>query len=701
MKKNKKFMIASCLLFASLAVGATAVACAETNPVPSTPSGSTVEPTSKQNFAFAPEIFVDFGEYSKENIPNAVKGTTYKLFSATAEDVYGDTLPVTTRVYLNYLESTKSLATVTDGCVTPVHYGIYTVEYSATDVFGNVGTYTYDFTCEEIETLSLVLGTHETTTLAGVEIEIPQANVSNAFGNEKLTITATHKGGKVVYDLTDKTSFVPMYAGEYDVEYACSDYNLTVKRNYTLSVEKNDNPVFFGEADLPKYFIVGREYTLPSVEAYQFVTGDPVPVTPLISVKKGTEKAQSLNGNSFKADEEGALTFTYDIICGNNKQTKTYTAKAVSVGEAGPTFDIAKYFYTTDALVTANVKFTTIVAETDGASVEFINSLSAKAFSIKLSTDEFTTNFEAVNIYLKDRVDESIALKLTYANPGKSNSSFAVNDGVSQRTSNAESSIQLISYDNATRQVNFNSSVTINCPRSFKGFPSGMVNLSLEFVGVTGRSELSVYTINNQVISQDQGDFFAPEMWFTATDRSTFGLGEVIDIAKVECADVLDFDSKLYISVIAPSRGYAVSEKGVTLQNYTGSTEDCKFTATEYGSYLIRFVAEDSSGNTKMYAYSIIVKELVPPQVKLETKMPKTVKANEAFTVSNVIISDDVSAPENCTVSVNLLGPLGDATFLTAGQTYKLTMKGTYYVCYVVKDEAGNMTMLKHKIVVE
>lgn len=701
MNKKRKLLIASCLLCATMAIGGTAAACSDKNTI-STLTGLTGGSTNKKDFGYPPDIMVEWGGYSAENIPQAIKDKPYQIFNATSEDLYGEKLGLTVRVYLHYLEETKTLITLKNNTVTPISYGVYTVEYTATDIFGNVGVYTYDFECKETETLSVALSEPTTETLAGVETPIATYMYDNAMGNVNMKITATHKDGKAVYNLTEKDTFIPMYAGEYTVEYVCSDYNVTVKESYVITVEKNPVPVFLSEAELQKCFIVGKEYTLPSVLAYQFDTGNPVPFTPVIFVQHGNGMLKQLSGYSFTPDREGELKFIYKIACGDNMVSKEYTAQAVDIGEVGTTFDITKYFYSPDVRITANDDALTVGTATDGATLDFINTLTSRRFSLTLSTALETTRFDAVDIYLKDSLNENVQLKITYGSPLAKGGYICVNDGEKHETRLYESAVQKINYDEENHEVSLNGALVLSCPEDFKGFPSGKITCSLQFNGVKGQSELQLLGINNQTLCYWPGDFFAPEIWFDVPAKGVYLLNEIIELGAIECADVLDPRTTLFLSVLSPSGEYVTSESGILMKDYVGDIKNCNFRVTEYGEYVVRMKVMDGCENDKSYVYVVDVQDLVAPKVEFVSKMPKTVKVNESFTLSEIIVTDDLSAADKCVVVVTLIGgPVGDVKELTSGKTYKFQTKGIYHLYYSVTDEAGNTTTLCHKFMVE
>lgn len=692
MKKIKKIFIASCLLCATMALGGTALAIAETN------SSS----RQKQNLGYAPDIAIDWGEYSANDVPSAVKGTPYKLFTATAEDVYSEKVDVKTRVYLNYYGDSKNIITVDNNTVTPEYYGVYTVEYTAKDMFGNTGKETYNFECDDVETLSISLSDQKVmTALAGDETEIADYEYANNFGKVNIKVTATHEDGKAVYDLTDKTSFTPMYAGKYTISYDINDYSLSVNESYELTVERRSDPVFLSKAAMPKYFIVGKNYTLPSVEAYQFLTGIPSKIKPVVTVKYGTDKAKQLKGFDFTPDKVGELTITYTILCAGIEKTQVYYATAVDPHITEGDFDIAKYFYAPKSDFTVGNDSITIATATDKESVEFINTLAARAFSITLSNDVATSNFSAINIYLKDNEDEDVYLKITYGAPGLSNAYLCVNDREHYDIRNSESFTQKISYDDSKRTVDFNGKVTLNCPKNFTGFPSGKINFSLEFVDVTGASEIKLYKLNNQTLGEWDGDYFEPEMWFSISDRNSYRINETISLSAVTYADVLDPEVEFFITARTPSGNIVVSNTGVNLLNYEGDPSSCTFRFTEYGEYLISYTAKDGSGNSKTYSYSLAVVDIVPPEAEFVNFMPKVVTANKAFKLPGVVVKDDLSAPEKCEIKVILLGPAQDAVTLNLDEAYKLLTKGDYRLYYMISDEAGNTIIMMQQFRVE
>lgn len=687
MKKMIRNIMAGCLLCSAFAVGGTVIAFA-----------SQGEDASAKNNGVAPEISVEWGDYSKTDIPQAIKNEQYKIFKASAEDFNGNDVPVTTRVYLHYLEPTKAIINLKNGSVTPNHYGVYTVEYKATDSLGNESTVCYDFVCEERETISVVLSEAETSALAGSETPIATYDVSNAVGKVSTTITATLQEDKrIVYDLTGCDTFAPAYAGEYVIEYACSDYNLTAKEDYTLTVSAHETPVFFEELSLPRYFVVGKEYTLPTANVYQFAHGKPASITPVITVKQGNDRTQTLGvDRKFVARKEGELTLTYSATYGENVQTRTYTVRAVEIG-TGATFDVAKYFYTQNAVVSAKSTLITVATEMDGATVEFINALPSRGFEYKFSIPNSGNNFGTLDMYLTDSENAEVALKFTYENVNGKEGVFSVNDGKKYSTTGfSDAAIRRFTYDEETGNVTFGSDVSLTLPSTFTGFPSGKMYFSFVFRGVTGSAQMYVNAINNQVLYKGS-NIFAPMVWFNTYKNGACTVGDTIALEPVYVGDVLDADFTVKYSVIGPDKKYVVDENGLLLSpENTVCTSEYRFIARSLGKYRVDIKVRDESGNEASFNYAVTVEDLEEPAIAFVDEMPKELKKGESFTVSDLEIFDNFS--ETCDVFVLLILPNGVSKEVQVGDTYALESAGSYVIYYMVTDEAGNITTAYHVI---
>lgn len=647
---------------------------------------------NEKNLGYPPSITIDYGNYSKDDIPSAIKEVPYKIFSADAEDVYGNELAVTAKVYIHYLEPNKSLVTLDDGYAMPKYYGTYTVEYSARDKFGNVGYATYDFTCADLEKLSLTLDGEYTKTVAvGNEAIIKGYSFENNIGDVVVTITAINENGEK-QDLTGKTSFVPFYTGNYTIVYECKDYNVTASQSYVLPVTENSNSIIAVEPTLLKYYIVGKKYSLPTAECYSFASGAPVSVEPTISVKYGNGEYQEVT-DTFTATAAGDITFKYSVT-GDSKE---YSAKAIDVGTNG-SFDLTKYFYSDSAVASAQPDCITYEVK-NNKSIDFINLVESHEFDFIFSIPNGYNNFSALNLFLTSSVDSDKSLKISYAKSGDT-SIVTINDEFAYKCdeSFAYTSSIAVNYVDDDNVLNFGS-LKISLDK-FDGFDNEKVYFSFSLEGINGKSGINVIKIANQIFSDSAVDEVMPKVYFDTYPNGVETIGNTITVERIYVFDVLDPDFTVSYSIKSPSGKYVVDINGVTLNGDNASYEnDYSFVGNEYGKYVVTMYVCDSSDNEETYAYSITVADVEGPTVSLKSELKGSLKIGEAFKVCELNVKDDKS--EEFVISAYIIKPSMMTETVEIGKSYSFDKKGSYVLGYVVQDESGNSTVLLHTFIVE
>lgn len=653
---------------------------------------------NEKNLGYPPDVTIYYQNYSENNVPSAIKNVPYKIFSAYAEDVYGNELDVTTKVYIHYLEPSKSLVTIDDkGYAMPKYCGTYTVEYSARDKFGNVGSATYDFVCEDnadYEGLSLNLyGDFDENVKVGAVVKIKNCSYSGNIGNAVVTVTAVNEEKGITVDLTGKTSFIPFYTGSYVIVYECKDYNFTVTESYELSVGESDKSLIYSEPALPKYFIVGKEYVLPDAECYSFADGSPVGVNPTVSVKYDNGNEQEI-GNTFTATTEGNITFKYSV----SGDYKEYVCKAVNVGTDGG-LDLSKYFYSDTAVASIHSDSITYEAKTNGEQIEFINAAESHNFDFMFSIPEGYDNFFKLNLFLVSKADASKILKISYSKSGET-SIVTVNDESSFECEESFSSARSVTvgYSDESRIVRFGS-LTIEL-EDFSGFDNEKVYFSFSLEGIEGKSGINVVKIANQIFSEITSDQVEPIVYFETYSGGVEEIGSTVTVNRIFVFDVLDPDYNVSYSIKTPSGVYVVDVNGVTLDATNANYEqDYSFIVSEYGRYTVTIYVKDSSSNEEIYAYSITVADVESPTVELKSELKNNLKVGESFVVSELNVTDDKS--ESFEIFAYVIKPSMMTEEVEVGKTYQFNKKGQYVLCYVVRDETGNSTVLTHTFAVE
>lgn len=653
--------------------------------------------------ASTPKIFIDTKEYSLDSIPSANIGNAYRIFDVEANDSFGNSIEVETRVYLNYSSETRSRIYVENGEFIPNYYGIYTVEYTAIDRSGNIVVSTYDVTCEEKESLKATVINEVLSGVAGEEIKLSGLEYENAIGTTSYQITVTHKDGKAVYELGDKTAFVPMFAGEYTIEYEYFDYNETGKVEYTCMVAVNDSPVIFDKIALPKYFLMGCSYELPIPQAYSFKFGKPIKLNPMISTQYKDVAPVPLDGTKFTPTTEGECTIIYTATFDGGSTKDCYKIPVVDVGYTDE-LKMEKYFYGESVVVRAASNAIELHTVTDGASTEFINALLVERLTMDFGFDLEKNAFEKLDIWLTDSVDTTEKVKISIFKDTNQYSQVAINDKVVGKTDASfyKTDITNLSYDNSAYTVSLGglegAKIKTNYNgEPFEGFKSKFAYVRLVFSGVTGESKVNFSMINNQALF-NEGDSNAPYVVYSRYSKGKKTIGDVIELDPVYVGDVLTPSYKVRYYVKSPDGNYAVDENGTLLspENADATSSYC-FIAQQFGRYLVTIGVSDAFGNEYMYSYAINILDMELPVIKFSNNKNETAKLGSILNIKSAIVTDNVS--ENIVINVYVIAPNGRVSEYNTG--YKLTEKGVYKVFYYAFDEEGNTAIKSYIVTVQ
>ena len=148
--------------------------------------------------------------------------------------------------------------------------------------------------------------------------------------------------------------------GVYKIRlYAVDMLGKTAIFEYNLTVSINDAPVFIDEPILPKFFLEGYKYTLPTIPAYDYSSGTQKnQISTTIAIKDGKDGGQvrDLPGTEaeFEADADGYATIIYKATGAKGSNTAEYKVKVLDAWHDinSYTLDMKKYFYGENIVVT-------------------------------------------------------------------------------------------------------------------------------------------------------------------------------------------------------------------------------------------------------------------------------------------------------------------------------------------------------------
>ncbi len=653
----------------------------------------------------APVITLDKGAYEEVGYPDAVVGRTFPIPRAVGFDNLEKEIAVSAKVYKDYGTNGQVNVTVKNGAFIPQRRGNYSIVYTASDSFGNVGTLIYDVKAvDAVDELAIALGDYGLEGETGKLMTVAEPSVQNGHGFTSCKITAIAENGEAVNVELDTLTFRPMYGGKWTIEYQYSDYLETKVKSYDIDVISSLTPYIEAEVALPKYVIRGASYTLPSLQGYVFIDGQPVleAAQPYVSDDAGEERA--LGGDKFTSYAKNEVTIVYRLGEGENLTEKSYVIPVIDVDYDKYDLSIEKYFKGESFTAQAKDDRITMLtnADAESAAFEFINPVQVFNFRNVFAVGLEHNNYTGINVYLTDSLDPSIVVKASYIRKNPGETTFVVNDGsigysiVADFVESTANNFNLV-YTNADRKISPSSDFGVLVEKTlggqdFNGFPSGRVFLTYELVNVTGEAGLSLLSINNQPISNSGSDFIRPEISQNLIRGERY-LGDEIAIKASLAADVLDPDLKFSMSVLTPNGKYAVATDGTVLDSSADTGKDYTFIAEEYGAYSVSYLATDASGNQQKYSYVINVKDVTPPTVSLGAHITEA-KVGDTIVIAPVSAKDDYS---ECSTVIMVKMPNSSYLYLK-GNAFKATFSGTYTVYYFVQDADYNVTTVSYEI---
>jgi len=662
--------------------------------------------------ADAPKITADTVGYTESALPGAKVGKPYPVFKASALDDYDRNVQVKTEVYFNYNTAFPILYQIVNGTFTPDRAGLYTIAYTATDRSGNRGEKLLNIIADTNPEFSFTLSGEKASALSGEEIALfTGISSSGARGIPVYTATVKNTATNAVYAAVGPDwQFIPMDAGTYTVTVEGSDYITKGSRTFTMIVTAGNAPMIFDEAVVPRYFIKGARYELPSVSGFIFSSGKAVVKAADIKVcEDGALVSNPIQNGKYTVGNCSSVKLSYTVTDGGYvSDAKEYTVTVVDTGYGG-SLSLNKYFYQkagafTPSLGSSDIKFTATNAVNGSASLEFINAVQVKRLETVFGLAIGGTGVNSVNVYLTDSADEHNVIKLTFFRSGGA-TRIRLNNGLDYPSSSdifntgESGSAVTIGYADETRTLflpgNNVKAKTNLAGVGFVGFKGGSAYITIEAEGVRGTAALRIMQINNQRFFNVSSDNFGPQI-LANDQRGEKKPGTVINLPAARITDVLDPDVSGSLTITAPG-GMPVVAGGVTLHN-ADPFKEYSFTLSSVGDYTVRYTASDKN-NTTTVTYAIVVVNSTPPVITL-SGIVKEAKVGSAIMIADASVTNGGSP---ATLQVWIQAPNSAVTVLRDNNGNNLTsfipgVPGVYTVYYSAKDAYGNFVTESYKI---
>ena len=651
-----------------------------------------------------PAINVDFNGYDKDALPTAGEGYAYPVFAATAMDKISGFVPVKTTVYYNYESNQRYQVEIKDGMFKTERTGEYTIEYLATDAYGNVAKELVVIHCEDSSPVIMVepTGAYAVVGKTG-EIFLP-ADIAYEGGTGEIKTYATIKaeGGK---EIVMGDSFRPEEAGDYTVTlYAVDMLGKTETYTYTVEIEGNDNPVFLDDVILPRYFVAGYNYTLPELCAYDYSVGKEQ-IGTTISVKDGNGEERALGGyeGKFTADADGFATIIYNATGKNGSNKKEYKVRVIDTWLTEEALDMSKYFYGEGITTAATVDGVHVSATAD-TEYTFVNPVLAHKFELQFAIKQ--NNFTSIQLIFADSKDASIQFTVEIEKSSDANQSAPYKLNGKQLRACPEANFYngesfTLVYDNANMLLQDGADLKQEIKNAdgsaFAGFPSQKIYVTAKVTGVNGATEVLWEGFGGQILSDLDVDTIEPSIAVTKEYESGYTYKSVCEIYSAISADVLSPETYTGLTVYDPNGDIVTAVDGTLLSNVP--FDRSYFVKLEYyGSYSVVYESEDAEENRQTYYYALYVADEVAPVITLKKAIKTEIKLGQSIDVVKATALDNVDG--EVPVYVYLVESTGVIITVEMGGSYKPVYRGVYELRYMSFDEFGNLTIERYQITV-
>lgn len=678
----------------------------------------------------APEISVDVDEkyvtYNDEGTgyfkPLAIVGGHYPVPTATAFDGYSGDVKVETKVYSNYtdISSASPVAIAKDRTFAVESVGTYAIVYTAKDNMGNTAQRVYWITAVDSIADPLQLSIDTTgvikSDVCGVRIPLAPYTATGGSGDVNVTITATC--GDTVLDVSNGV-LIAEKAGTWTIDYLAKDYSgITMEKSYEIEIDWGTEPVFLDTPMLPRYFISGMEYVVPTVHAYDYSTGTKVEKTASLVVTdaNGTETYEAGEAYIPVVDEDNGLEMSFKCEGVTIPLKDVQAVNPLGEVEGVMALKIENMFLGEGFEKVANKDGLILTAtSSEDFGWLFANSIAAEGASVKVKGVKGYSSFSAFEVTLEDYANSSIAvtMRIEQSLSGTASIKFGNTDrkltkGLNMGTDDKGNALDefMFSYQYGQFYVD-NIAVAVDKDdngNAFNGFPSGKVYISAKAVGVREGQQYIVKQLDNHIVKNNIYDTTAPKIAISGTYGGLYNINAEYVVTPAIASDVIDPNVECTVTVKTPSGAIAKDLTDTPLQNVPA---DAQYTIklTEYGQYQVTYNAKDWANKRGEQKYAVNVFDRKAPKATIVGEWSETAKVGDTVILPEVEISDDFSEIGNIKVYRTVRNPFDVLTVIgydSALTQYSFTFKhvGDYKFVIIVYDEAGNQTLLDYVVTV-
>lgn len=660
----------------------------------------------------APEIDVDFPQ---DTMPEGKLNTEYRIPSATAHDSEdNEDKKVSTKVFYNYGTSSQVSVRVVDNKFVPTREGTYVIEYTAKDLYGNVGYKTLPVHVgDKITDIDFKMPSIPSSCLAGESFDLGEAtNPTGGVGIYTTKITVTDSLGTQEISLG---RYTPRVLGNTVIKYTVYDYvgNNTTK-SVTVDVKTNSSPVFLRYENLDDNYLTEFDNLIPSC-VVNVTEGDRI-----------VERLCDLTVTDVRGTREYQYTTsseTFNVYGDNTQTTAKLTFKSggvvvdtKTVGLVEPKIKnklaLQNYFigsgFTTEQYSSGSIAGIRVKSTDSTSSWKFFNKLTGRNAKLIMNKKNgaSTFGFTKAEVKLTDSVDPSISLTLTIFNDyfliSKDTVHYSINI-VKDSTINVAMNTSKVSVNGVSFDIKY-----YDNGEAFNGFPSELVYTSVTTYG--NDADYVVRVINNQLLYKTS-DTTMPDYCLTGDYGGSYAQGSLYVVNRMVYADVVKPYTKAFLTVMSGNK-YVTALDG-TMLNKAPVDTDYTIQLNDIGMYSFIYTFLNETEDFRYTAYAL---DNNAPTINITSQVPTTINYGGTITVPSFEVVDDTSVKEEITVIVSIVIPTGyeklmmytlpnDVTgaqeMVTVATSITAIYRGTYKLKITAVDSSSNSSLKMIDILVK
>lgn len=591
---------------------------------------------------------------------------------------------------------------VKNGYFYPTETGVYDFIYS-TVYQGQTVEKTYKITINE-NPVPVVISD---VTLTNLEYfaynKLPIVSVSGGTGDLSVETSVYCDDNPV--EIVDGEFIYVTSSKPYTVKVVVTDsVGVVAEKTFELKLKEGAGIVLGGE--LPSSVRKGQSVSLPSYTEYKVVSGTMTEADDVKVYLDGT----LITGNEFTVpSDKDSVNIVYKV---NDETVKTATVNVLEgITNASSIFSSE----ISDSIVLESGVAFKYKAAQSGKEVKVANKIAGKNIFFRLSVNNGFASFGEIKVVISDTVEEnkSVIVRLSAYTSYDGKIILKVNDdangislsgnkytygancgeaGADEKYANSAYTTFEFYVDIANKAIKTTKGSKIVYLDKFANgqkigkFNGDVANVSFSLDRVSGEADLVIGGISNQQFSYniqklEYDDNVGPELMIFGNENSMkVDLNQKYTVARAIGVDVIQASTFTKVTVEAPDGTKIINNKNADIER--------EITLDQYGTYKITYTSTDSVGNKTTKNISIGVEDSVAPTITLNGNYKTQYSVNDEIKIVSMTTKDNNSVVKEFIHIQNTSG----ISVVKAGDTVKLSVKGSYRIAYWAEDAFGNVT---------